>query len=111
VISELLTRLYPAETMYQPRDEASNALRAAIENATGCPPGKTPTNRQVGKKLRSYRRAVVGGRYLQNDDTKTKHGVRWRVHNTGHKDDHTKSTGDSGDSGDSFLPTFARAQP
>ena len=80
VVSELLARLYPAEMQYQPRDDASIAMRAAIENATGCPPGKTPSNRQVGNKLKTFRRRVVDGRFLDTDGTKTKHGVRWQIY-------------------------------
>lgn len=64
VISDLLQRLYPAQHEFQSRDEASVAMRTALENLVGCPPGRTPTPRQVGNKLRQFRRRVVDGVYL-----------------------------------------------
>jgi hypothetical protein len=108
VVSELLARLYPAEMQYQPRDDDSIAMRAAIENATGCPPGKTPSNRQVGNKLKTFRRRVVDGRFLDTDGTKTKHGVRWRVYSAASTAGTSLLPGDSGDSDDSISATFTR---
>ena len=55
----MLNRLYAKE--FTPRDEASVAMRAALENLVGCPPGKAPAPRQVGAKFKHFRRRVVGG--------------------------------------------------
>ena len=79
VISEMLAKLYPADGQYQPRDDASVAMRAALENAIGCPPGKAPSNRQVGNRLKSFRRRVVDGRMLDTDGIKHMNGMRWRL--------------------------------
>lgn len=64
VISQLLNRLYPAPSDFQYEDPNAAAMRAAIENLVGCPPGRTPTPRQVGNKLRQFRRRVIDGVYL-----------------------------------------------
>ena len=55
-------------------------MRAALENLVGCPPGKSPTARQVGNKLRHYRRRVIGGKYLDvNLDDGRRDGRVWRL--------------------------------
>ena len=80
VVSDLLSRLYAKE--FAPRDDASNAMRAALENAVGCPPGKAPGPRQVGAKLKFYRRRNVGGAYLDtNPNEPRRNGAVWRLHN------------------------------
>jgi hypothetical protein len=78
-LSEMLSTLYPQDMQYQPRDEASVRMRAALENIVGCPAGRAPTNRQVGNKFRAYRRRVVGGAMLDCDGDKTMKGRRWRL--------------------------------
>ncbi len=81
VASDMLSTLYRKD--YQPSDEASVAMRAALECFVGCPPGKTPTPRQVGNKLRAYRRRVVGGRFLDsNPNEHHRNGAVWRLHAT-----------------------------
>jgi NrS-1 polymerase HBD domain len=102
VVAEMLARLYPADHQYQPRDEASVVMRAALENAVGCPPGKAPSNRQVGNKLKGFRRRVVEGCFLDTDDTKTKHGARWRLMRAAADGTSTPASGDSADSGESI---------
>jgi hypothetical protein len=80
VISEMLNRLYAKE--YPPRDDASNAMRAALENMVGSPPGKVPSPRQVGNKLKSFRRRVISGVFLDsNPNEYNRSGAVWRVHN------------------------------
>ncbi|NUQ46866.1 MAG: hypothetical protein HUU22_12645 [Phycisphaerae bacterium] len=82
VVSEMLNTLYPPQREQAQRDEASVAMRAAIENVVGCPPGKPPTSRQVGNKLRHFRRRVVGGVYLDfNPNEYHRSGVVWRLKN------------------------------
>ncbi|TWT40489.1 hypothetical protein RAS1_42000 [Phycisphaerae bacterium RAS1] len=82
VVSEMLNSLYPPQREHAQRDEASVAMRAAIENVVGCPPGKPPTSRQVGNKLRHFRRRVVGGVYLDfNPNEYHRNGVVWRLKN------------------------------
>lgn len=83
VVAELLGWLYPPQREHLPHDEASVAMRAALENAVGCPPGKVPTPRQVGIKLRRFRRRVVGGCYLDVDPGRSKQGKVWRLHRAG----------------------------
>jgi hypothetical protein len=79
IVSELLARLYPQDRQYAPGDEASVAMRSALENLIGCPPGRTPTTRQVGNKLRHFRRRVVGGSFI-DIDRKTDHAAVWRLY-------------------------------
>jgi hypothetical protein len=80
VVSEMLNRLYPAQPQFAPRDETANAMRAALENMVGCPPGKTPTPRQVGNKLRHFRRRVWQGQYLDfNANEYSRGGSVWRL--------------------------------
>ncbi|MEX0655313.1 MAG: hypothetical protein WD151_14415 [Phycisphaeraceae bacterium] len=83
VIAEMLARLYPSDGQFQPRDEAAEQMRAALENAVGCPGGKAPTNRQVGNRLKHFRRRVVEGQYLDCDPGKSKRGKVWRVMRSG----------------------------
>jgi hypothetical protein len=79
VVSDELARLYQREM--PPRDEASVAMRAALENLVGCPPGKAPSPRQVGAKLKFFRRRVVGGAYLDsNPNESNRNGAVWRLH-------------------------------
>ncbi len=104
VIAEALAKLYPADGQYQSRDVASIAMRAALENAVGCPPGRAPSNRQVGNKLKSFRRRVLDGWFLDTDDTKTKHGARWRLMRATSDGMCRPAAGDSADSGDSVSP-------
>lgn len=79
VVSDLLSRLYAKE--YAPRDDASNTMRAALENLVGCPPGRTPSPRQVGGKLRHFRRRNVGGLYIDsNPHEYNRNGAVWRLH-------------------------------
>ena len=80
-MSDLLSRLYPSQREHAPHDEASNAMRAAMENAVGCPPGKIPAPRQVGNKLRQFRRRVVEGKYLDASTGKySRHGAVWKLY-------------------------------
>jgi hypothetical protein len=83
VVSELLNMLYPAQREHAPHDEASVAMRAALENLVGCPPGKPPTPRQVGNKLRRFRRRVVGGLFLDVKPERSKQGMVWQLHAAG----------------------------
>ena len=80
VVSDLLNILYPTVRENPPRDDASNAMRAAIENLVGCQPGKPPTPRQVGNRMRRFRRRVVGGKYFDTDETRGHNGMVWRLH-------------------------------
>jgi hypothetical protein len=78
VVSEMLSRLYAKD--FAPRDEACVAMRAALENIVGCPPGRAPSPRQVGAKLRLYRRRVIGGHFLDTNSTEYhRNGAVWRL--------------------------------
>ncbi|MFO0839079.1 MAG: hypothetical protein U1D55_11215 [Phycisphaerae bacterium] len=85
VISDMVNTLYPPLRENAPRDDASNAMRAAVENLIGCPPGKTPTARQLGNRLRRFRRRVIGGKYLGTDEARGGRGMVWRLHAAGGK--------------------------
>lgn len=81
VLSEVLNRLYPSQREHAPYDDASNAMRSALENLVNCPPGKPPTPRQVGNKLRRFRRRVVDGRYLDASTGEySRHGAVWKLY-------------------------------
>ena len=80
VVSDMLSQLYPAKRLYTPQDAVDDAMRAALENMVGCPPGKTPTPRQIGNKLRHFRRRVWKGRYLDfNASEYSRGGSVWRL--------------------------------
>ena len=80
VLSDVLNRLYPSQREHAPYDDASNAIRSALENVVGCPPGKPPTPRQVGNKLRHFRRHVVDGKYFDlNAAEYSRHGAVWKL--------------------------------
>jgi len=83
VVSDMVNTLYPPLREHAPRDDASNAMRAAVENLIGCPPGKTPTARQLGNRLRRFRRRVIGGKYLDTDEARGGRGMVWRLHVAG----------------------------
>jgi hypothetical protein len=80
VVSDMLRRLYPSMGP-PPEDGPSIAVRAALENLVGCPPGKAPTPRQVGNRLRRFRRRVMEGEYLDScPDQYSRHGAVWKLH-------------------------------
>ena len=83
VVSEMLNRLYPAQGEHAPHDEASVAMRAAIENFTGCTAGRSPRPRQLGNKLRRFRRRVVSGLLLDVVPERSRRGKVWRLNRTG----------------------------
>ena len=79
MFSELLGRLYAKE--YAPRDEASNAMRAALETMVGCPSGRAPGVRQVTNRLKSFRRRVCKGLFIDsNPNEYHRSGAVWRLH-------------------------------
>ena len=81
VISNTLQRLYPPQRELAPNDDAAVALRAALENLVGCPPGRVPTPRQVGNKLRYFRRRVVNGKYLDTNPAEySRSGALWKLY-------------------------------
>lgn len=78
-VADTLTHLFPR--MLPPTDLPSVAMRSAIEAFVACPPGKAPTARQLGNKLRHIRRRVVGRRYLDVDSSQHRNtGAVWRVY-------------------------------
>lgn len=79
VVSEMLSRLYAKD--FAPRDDASIAMRAALENLVGCPPGRVPSPRQVGAKFKAFRRRVVEGQYIDSNPSEYhRSGAVWRLH-------------------------------
>lgn len=81
VVTELLNMLYPPQREMAPHDEASVAMRAAIESLVNCPPGKVPTPRQVGNRLRRLRRRVLRGVFIDaNAGEYNRNGAVWRLH-------------------------------
>jgi hypothetical protein len=83
VVSDLLNTLYPPQREHALNDEASVAMRMALENLVGCPPGKVPTPKQVGNRLRQFRRRVVDGCYLDANPKRGKKGMVWHLRATG----------------------------
>ncbi|MCG3181402.1 MAG: hypothetical protein BIFFINMI_03795 [Phycisphaerae bacterium] len=81
IVSEMLATLYPGQRDFTSSEQANIAMRAALENMVGCPPGKPPTPRQVGNKLRYFRRRVVGGVYLDVDAGESRrNGAVWKLY-------------------------------
>lgn len=80
VLSELITWLYPPQRDQAPQDEVAVLLRGALENLVGTPPGKAPTAKQIGNRLRHFRRRVISGRYLDTDPARSGRGMVWRIH-------------------------------
>ncbi|MCX5671419.1 MAG: hypothetical protein NTU94_08895 [Planctomycetota bacterium] len=77
-VSEMLTRLYPAEHHSTPTDAASVDMRAALETVTGASTTKPPTAKQVAGRLRFFRRRPIGGHFLDIDDAANrKQGRTW----------------------------------
>ncbi len=79
VMAELLRSLYPETRDQAPTDQASQDMRAAFEQLVGCRAGKIPMPRQVGNRLRAFRRRVVAGMYLDVDQSRGEQGKVWRV--------------------------------
>jgi hypothetical protein len=77
IIPEMLARLYPQDRAYAPDDAPSTSMRSAIETLIGCPPGRTPTTRQVGNRLKAFRERVINGVYLKTDARRSEKGMRW----------------------------------
>ncbi|HEX4145893.1 MAG TPA: bifunctional DNA primase/polymerase [Pirellulales bacterium] len=81
VVADMLSHLYPSQRDQMLNDASSVAMRAAVESFVNAPPGKAPSARQVGNKLRHYRRRVVGGVYLDtNPKAQRRNGALWRLH-------------------------------
>lgn len=81
IVSEMLATLYPVQRDFTSSEQASVAMRGALENMVGCPPGKPPTPRQVGNKLRHFRRRVVGGVFLDVDASESRrNGAVWKLY-------------------------------
>jgi len=83
VVSDMLRELYPSCHGPPSGDDASVAMRASVENLVNCPPGKVPTARQVGNKLRQFRRRVVEGLFLDIAPGRSNQGKVWRLCGTG----------------------------
>ncbi len=79
-VAEMITALYPADGQSRLSDEASAGMRSALENLVGTQPGRPPSARKVGTRLRGFRRRVFRGWYLDCDEGKTAKGKRWRLH-------------------------------
>jgi hypothetical protein len=89
-IANILGHLYRG---CQPSDAASVAMRAAIEGLIGCPPGRVPTARQFGFKLRSFKRRVIGNRYLDIDAAANdRSGATWQLRHTAQETMETMET-------------------
>lgn len=81
VLSRLISELYPPIRDHAPRDADSVEMREAIDGLVGCPPGKTPSARQLGNRMKSFRRRVVDGVYLDfNPNEYERGGAVWRLY-------------------------------
>jgi hypothetical protein len=98
-VAEVVNQLYPRE--YPPLGDAAVAMRTALENLAGGRSGKPPSSRAIGNRLRSFRRRVVDGAYLDIDsEKKNSAGATWRLY-----DAKNQVSSDSGDSSESFPTT------
>jgi hypothetical protein len=80
VVSEMLARLYPTDRQFIPKDAGAVAMRTALENLVGCPPGRAPTPRQVGNRLKQFRRRVLDGAFLDSNPAEySRAGAVWRL--------------------------------
>ena len=83
VVSAMLQYLYPPNRESGPLDTASVAMRSALENLIGYSPGKVPTGKQVGAKLRHYRRRVCRGYMIDSTAGREAQGKVWRLSRVG----------------------------
>ena len=105
-VSELLAALYPQRQELFPTDQFSAAMRVALENLAACSGGRPPTARQVGNRLRRFRRRVLDGMYLDIDPHGgRKNGAVWRLCSAS-----GDTIGDSGESGESVTVPLARSE-
>lgn len=78
VVAELLDVLFPEAGL--PTDQASRDLRHVVEGLMGANGAKRPQSASFGKRLRSLRRRVVGGLFLDHaPEGRSKAGTRWIV--------------------------------
>jgi hypothetical protein len=79
VISELLADLYP-QKVPKPDDLNSIAMRAALENFVDSQPGRSPTARQLGNRLKEFRRRVIDDVMLDVDkNAPRRNGATWKI--------------------------------
>jgi hypothetical protein len=79
VIGKLLPILYPSEPRPLLSQEAMD-MRSALEMLVSCPPGKVPTARQVGNRLKSFRGRVRSGVFLDIDNSVSREfGAKWKL--------------------------------
>jgi hypothetical protein len=102
VIGDLMRELYGDGS---DRGDRSNRMRLAIENLCSVPPGKTPSPRQIGNKLRAMKQRICCGLFIDCGE-KTEHGHRWRVRRISE----LYNAADSGASADSSTSP-SRAEP
>lgn len=76
-LSEVIASLYPQRDGLA--DPAAMAMRSAIELFINCPPTRHPTAKQLGNRLRHYRRRVVNGLYFDCSSESRRHGMLWRL--------------------------------
>lgn len=74
--SEILSRCYPRNSATL--ESAAVTMRAAIEEIVVTRPGMPPTTRQLGNRLKAFRRRVVGGAYLVTEKNRDD-VVIWRL--------------------------------
>src|SRR5690606_21367070 len=77
-LAPLIKDLYATDGTLAP-PEAAMAMRSALEQVVGAQPGKAPTARAAGAKLKGFRRRVIAGRYFDHDPQKSAAGVVWRL--------------------------------
>jgi hypothetical protein len=82
VVAELIARLYPPDGIRTDDNQAA-VMRAAIENLVGGSASRPPTARQLGNRLRSCRRRVVNGLYVDVcEEVRRAGGTVWRLWRT-----------------------------
>lgn len=78
VVSELMRELYGSGFTLTPE---AFAMKNAIEAFVGVPSGRAPTARQVSGHLKSAKRKVSGGLFLDCPN-RNKLGMKWHVYST-----------------------------
>jgi hypothetical protein len=74
-VAELIERCYPIGGI--PVDSATLAMRVAVEQLCGVPANHHPTPKQLGNKLKLFRRRVIGGWFL--DSHRKTAGMAWVI--------------------------------
>jgi hypothetical protein len=77
IVSKMINQLYSSPQDFGPDEQACRAMQAALENLAGTVNGIAPEIRKLGNRLRTLRRHVVDGFYIDRDESSGRDGTRW----------------------------------